>query len=160
MTAYEGSDYLDSLGDELALALGRAVWAFARIEWLTYEYMRALSDDSLDELMGDQLFRARIRLTRQLVERLEGKASEKAAAVAAIEQAERLADRRNTLVHNPWQIWIDLERKDFLTEIQKYNRREKKLDLSAVKAFTDEATQTASALQVALGALIRPSITI
>ena len=147
-------NYLSGLNDELALALGHAVWAFAQIEWVTYEYMKELSNDSLDELMGDQLFKARVRLIRHLIDRVEDKASEKRVAISAIDQAEKLADRRNTIVHNPWQIWIDLDRRGFMTEIQKYNKREKKLDLKAVSLFAEEALQTSKDLQSALRALI------
>lgn len=156
MNTSPGSNYLDDLSDELALALGQAVWAFARIEWLTYEYMKTLSTDSLDELMGDQFFKSRVRLIRQLVDRV-GSKNAKVTAIAAIDHAERLADRRNILVHNPWQIWVDLERRNFMTEIQKYNKRERKLDLSAVKQFTKEAMQAAQDLQSALSALTIPS---
>ena len=49
--------YLETLYKELALALGDAVWAFAGIEWLTYECLRRLSKDRLDELVGDLTFR-------------------------------------------------------------------------------------------------------
>lgn len=153
MSVEQEKHYLEVLGDELSLALGHAVWAFARIEWLTYEYMRKLSSDSLDTLMGDQLFRARIKLIRQLVQRLEGCESEKQAALACIDRAEKLADQRNTIVHNPWQIWIDFERGDFVTEIKKYTNRQKTFDLSAIRAFTESAQQTASDLQDALGVL-------
>ncbi len=153
MSIEQERHYLEVLGDELSLALGRAVWAFARIEWLTYEYMRKLSTDSLETLMGDQPFRVRIKLIKQLVQRLEGCENEKQTALSCIDRAERLADQRNTIVHNPWQIWIDFERRDFVTEIKKYTNQQKTFDLSAVRAFTESAQQTASDLQDALGAL-------
>jgi hypothetical protein len=155
MSVEQEKHYLEILGDELSLALGKAVWAFARIEWLTYEYMKKLSSDSLDMLMGDQMFKARIKLVKHLVLRIEGLEVEKIRAVACIDRAEKLADQRNTIVHNPWQIWIDFDREDFVTEIQKYTKREKKLDLTAVRSFTESAQQTASDLQDALGTLTR-----
>jgi hypothetical protein len=123
------------------------------IEGLTYRYMKALSSEPLDTLMGDQLFKARIKLIKHLVERVEGKEEDKNDALRYIQKAEKLAETRNVIAHNPWQIWIDFERDDFRTEIQKYTKKEKSFDLTAVRKFTEDARETASDLEHALGAL-------
>ena len=119
MAADAEPHYLEVLYKDLALALGNAVWAFARIEWLTYEYLRHLSADHLDELVGDVSYRARTSILRRIVERSDANAEKKETALAAIKQAEGLAEKRNIIVHNPWRIWVDLDAKDFMTEIQK-----------------------------------------
>jgi len=145
--------YLEVLGDELSLAVGQAIWAFARIEWLTYEYLKHLCRDELDILMADQLFRARTRVMRRLVERLEKAQDKKDQALEWISQAEQLSDQRNTIVHNPWKIWIDFDRRDFMTEIQRYAKQHKKLDLKQVRAFTERAQEVAAGLKESLAAL-------
>lgn len=147
-------NYLEELGDELALALGHAIWTFSKIEWLTYKYMRKLSSEPLDVLMGNQQFGSRISLLKQLVERIEGMAEQKKLALQLIESANKLVKDRNTIVHNPWQIWIDLEKSDFRTEIQRYSDPNKAVDLSAIKLFTEDAHKTASDLESALNALV------
>lgn len=147
-------NYLEELGDELALALGHAIWTFSKIEWLTYKYMRKLSSEPLDVLMGNQPFGSRISLLKQLVERIEGMAEQKKLALQLIESANKLAKDRNTIVHNPWQIWIDLEKSDFRTEIQRYSDPNKAFDLSAIKQFTENAQKTASELEFALNTLV------
>jgi len=43
----EEKHYLEELSDDLALKLGRAVWNFAKIEWLTYEYISHLCNDDI-----------------------------------------------------------------------------------------------------------------
>ena len=101
--------YLEDLNAELAQALGEAIWAFAMVERLTYKYLRKLSSEPLDELMGDQLFRARLKLVRHLVQRLKGQDEDKALALHYISKAEKLAETRNLIAHNPWQTWIDFE---------------------------------------------------
>jgi len=153
MSREEERHYLEVLGDELSLAVGQAIWAFARIEWLTYEYLKRLSRDELDVLMADQLFRVRAKVMRRLVERLEKANDKKDQALGWISQAEQLSDQRNTIVHNPWQIWIDFDRRDFMTEIQRYAKQHKKLDLAQVRAFTERAQQVASGLKESLAAL-------
>jgi hypothetical protein len=137
-------------GDELSLALGRAIWAFSKIERLTYEYLKALSNEPLDVLMVDQPFKSRIKLIKQLVERLAGQHEDKAFALRQINKAESLADIRNMIAHNPWCIWIDFETKSVKSEIQKYHKREKKHDLSSICKFTEDAQKCASSLENAL----------
>jgi hypothetical protein len=127
------------------------------IEGLTYRYMKSLSSEPLDTLMGDQLFKARIKLIKHLVERIKGKDEEKGRALRYIQKAEKLAETRNVIAHNPWQIWIDFERDDFRTEIQKYTKKEKTFDLTAVRKFTEDAREAASGLEYALSALTSSS---
>ncbi len=100
----EQPHYLETLHKELALTLGNAVWAFARIEWLTYSCLRSLSRDRLDELVGDLSFRNRTVILRRLVGVKNSSQDKKERAYIAIKTAEDLSDRRNIIVHNPWQI--------------------------------------------------------
>jgi hypothetical protein len=154
MAAYEDtSNYLETLYKDLALALGDAVWAFARIEWLTYEWLGRLSKDALDELVEDMTFRPRIELLCRLVNRRHASQDAKSAAVAALKVAGDLAGRRNTIVHNPWRIWVDLEARAFMTEIQKYGSSERKVDLVQLRTFTDECGRVEATLKEALNAL-------
>lgn len=153
MSQEEEKHYLEVLGDELSLAVGQGIWAFTRIEWLTYEYLRRLSRDELDVLMGDQLFRARTKVVRKLILRSEKAQAVKDQAISWISRAEQLAEQRNTIVHNPWQIWIDFNRRDFMTEIQRYAKRDTKLDLAQVRTFSGRAQEVASGLQDSLNAL-------
>jgi hypothetical protein len=139
--------YLEDLNAELAQALGEAIWAFAMVERLTYKYLRKLSNEPLDELMGDQQFRARIKLVRHLVERLTGQDEEKGLALHYIDKAVKLAETRNLLAHNPWQTWIDLEESTFKSEIKKSTNESKTINLERVREFTDEAREAASTLE-------------
>ena len=68
---------MDGLNAELAQELGKAIWAFALIERLTYKYLRKLSSEPPDALMGDLNFGARVKLIRHLVVRLEGQAEDR-----------------------------------------------------------------------------------
>lgn len=145
--------YLEVLYRDLALALGNAVWAFARIEWRTYEYLRRLSRDHLDEVVGDVAFRVRCSILRRLVERTTQAAEIQERALRAIREIEKLADRRNVIVHNPWSIWIDLDAGDFMTKIQKYSNRQNAVDLDQIKRFTAAAEAAERELRAALNAL-------
>ncbi|OGT80108.1 MAG: hypothetical protein A3H91_10170 [Gammaproteobacteria bacterium RIFCSPLOWO2_02_FULL_61_13] len=145
--------YLETLYKDLALALGDAVWAFARIEWLVYEQLGRLSTDRIDELVGDMNFRHRANILRRLVERRATDEVKRERALSAIQAAEALSDRRNIIVHNPWRIWVDLNAKEFMTEIQKYSNREKKVNLDDLRKFAADAEAAESALREALGAL-------
>ena len=153
MIREEEKHYLEVLGEDLSLAVGQAIWAFARIEWLTYEYLKLLSSDRLDMLMGDQSFRARTKVIRKLILRSENTQAQKDQALDWISQAEKLSEQRNIIVHNPWQIWVDFDRRDFMSEIQRYEKRDKKLDLAQVRTFTERAQEVASGLKDSLNAL-------
>jgi hypothetical protein len=153
MAAEGEPHYLQVLYKDLALALGNAVWAFARIEWLTYEYLGRLSADHLDELVGDVSYRARTSILRRIVERSDANTEKKERALAAIKQAESLAEKRNIIVHNPWRIWVDLDAKDFMTEIQKCSNPTKKVDLSELQEFAASAEKIEVELRDSLNAL-------
>lgn len=148
-----GPHFLEVLYQDLALALGDAVWAFARIEWLVYEYLGCLSRDRVDELVGEVAFRSRCSILRRLVERRASTPESKGRALRAIQEAEKLAERRNIIVHNPWSIWIDLDAKEFMTEIQKYLNRSSKVDLNELRRFTESAGNVERELKESLNAL-------
>lgn len=145
--------YLETLYRDLALALGDAVWAFAKIEWLTYEALGRLSAERLDELVGDVSFRGRTAILRRLVERRDTTVEAKERALSAIGAVETLANERNVIVHNPWKVWVDLDQREFMTEIQKYSNPAKKMNLDQLRAFIDCATVAEFELKEALGAL-------
>lgn len=152
-TNTEEPHFLETLHRELALALGNAVWAFARIEWFTYESLGRHSPGRVDELVGDVNFRPRVAILRRMVERKKSAPDKKARALAAIKAAESLSEERNIIVHNPWQIWIDLDAEEFMTEIQKYTKPEKSVDLAKLKAFTEKCGAAEVELKEALNAL-------
>lgn len=145
--------FLETLHKDLALALGDAVWAFARIEWLIYESLRQLSRDRIDELVGDVNFRPRIAILRRIVQRKESVPERQERALAAIKTAEGLGEKRNIIVHNPWRIWIDLDAEKFMTEIQKYTNPDKTVDLNQLKAFVEDCGKAEVELREALNAL-------
>ncbi|WP_321927585.1 hypothetical protein [Paraburkholderia guartelaensis] len=149
-------DELHQMRTELAQALGEAIWAFAMIERLTYGYMKKLSSDRLDELMGGQQFRSRIELVERLVKRLKGQEADKTVALRYIDKAKKLADKRNTLAHNPWQIWIDFDESKLKSEVMKVTDETKRLDLAMVREFREEAGEVASTLEYLLGQLHYP----
>ena len=149
----EQPHFLDTLYKDLALALGDAVWAFARIEWLTYESLGRLSRDRVDELVGDVNFRPRVTILRRIVQRKKIVYEKKERALAAIKTVEDLAEKRNIIVHNPWRIWIDLDAKKFMTEIQKYTNPDKAVDLTQLKVFVEDCSNAEVELREALNAL-------
>lgn len=144
---------LEVLYKDLALALGDAVWAFARIEWLIYEYLGQLSVDRLDQLVGDLAFRSRTSILTRIIERRDTSAEARNRALTAIKEAEKQAVKRNIIVHNPWRIWIDLDAKKFMTEIQNYSKPEKKVDLNELRQFVKATEKIEIELKESLGAL-------
>jgi hypothetical protein len=147
------SNFLEALYKDLALALGDAVWAFARIEWLTYESLGHLSSDHLDEIVGDLNFRSRTAIIRRIVEQRETSSEKKNRALSAIQSAEDLAGKRNIIVHNPWRIWIDIEAKEFMTKIQKYTQPNRTVDLKEIRSFVEACGKAEVELREALYAL-------
>ena len=147
------SHFLEVLYRDLALALGDAVWAFARIEWLVYEYLGRLSKDHVDALVGEVAFRPRCSILRRLIERRASTPVSKERAMRAVQEAEKLAERRNIIVHNPWKIWIDLDAEEFMTEIQRYSNPNSKVDLNELKRFTESAANVEQELKDSLNAL-------
>lgn len=123
------------------------------VEKLTYRYLKTLSSEPLHVLMADQPFASRIRLIRHLVDRLKGQDDAKAIAAQCLNEAEKLARIRNVLAHNPWSIWVDLDRSEFMTEIQKVTDENKTLDLVQVREFRDAARRLASDFEFVLGEL-------
>jgi len=57
MAEEQNENYLETLSDELSLALRRAIWTFSKIEALTYEFIKVLSKDNLNDLLGRQTFK-------------------------------------------------------------------------------------------------------
>ena len=144
---------LEVLYRDLALALGDAVWAFARIEWFTYECLERLSHEHLEELVGDLNFRPRTSIIRRIIERRELPATKRDRVLAAINAVDDLSSRRNLIVHNPWRIWIDFEAREFMTEIQKYSQPNKKLDLEELRSFAKACGTAEVELRESLNAL-------
>lgn len=154
MSIQEEENFIETLSDELASALGRAIWAFAKIEWLTYKYMKKLSKEDLDVLVDGLLFSKRIEIIKRLVNRIDGFKNEKVESIKCLNEVSKLADERNLIVHNPWQIWIDFEKQDFMSEIHKHSNSSKKLDLSQVNLFTEKTQKVTSDLQQAMQPLV------
>jgi N-acetylglutamate synthase-like GNAT family acetyltransferase len=151
--APESPHFLETLYKDLALALGDAIWAFARIEWQTYERLRMHSQDGLDDLLGDIGFRQRTTILRRLIERNKPDADKLERVANAIAAVEKLSERRNIIVHNPWKIWIDLDAEKFMMHIQKYTQPGKTIDLAALKQFTEECGTAETELRDSLNAL-------
>ncbi len=161
MAEEHNENYLETLSDELSLALGRAIWTFAKIEALTYEYIKELSKDSLNDLLGRQTFKSRMDLVKKLIERIENLDAEKAQALSVINKLDSLLKRRNMIAHNPWLIWIDLEQEIFMTEIHdaskpmdKQNAKET-LNLEKINQFTIETQEIVLELKRALAPLTK-----
>ena len=143
--------HLEELNNELSLALGKAVWAFAMIEKLMFEYMKQLSRDDLPDLIGYQSISKRIEIIKKLINRIEGLDSEKQQALNRIAQIQELSNSRNQIAHWPWLIWIDLEERVFKTEIQDLqNKNKAPIDKKKIKEFTEKAGELASDLEIAL----------
>ena len=149
----EPRGHLESLSDDLSLALGRAVWAFSVIESATFDYLKQLSTEPLHELMVDQLFKSRLSLALKLVERIDGFPEEKAQAQRFLNRAEELAKTRNAIAHNPWRIWADFELRELRADIQPPRANAKVHTLETVRQFTVEAEATSLGLSDALRSL-------
>jgi hypothetical protein len=149
----ETPHFLETLHKDLALALGDAIWAFARIEWQTYERLRIHSRDGLDDLLGDIGFRQRTAILQRLIERGKPDTNKLKRVVSAIAAVEKLSARRNIIAHNPWRIWIDLDAEKFMMNIQKYTQPGKTFDLAELKRFTEDCGTAEAELRDALNAL-------
>lgn len=148
--------YLATLYRELALALGNAIWAFARIEWVITKGLSRLSEcHVLGELVSEVDFGKRADMLKALVNQSDKDNVRKKEAKDAIEQAKQLSGKRNIIAHNPWQIWIDMDvdANDFMTEIQKYANKNSRVTLETLTEFIAECDVTEERLTVALGAL-------
>ena len=115
---------MEILNKDLALALGDAVWAFARIEWLVYECLGWLSVDQIDQLVGDLPFRSRTAILTRIVDRREADSRRKQRVQTAIEKAEKLSEKRNIMllasefflmsvvtwnIHSVWLVYYTLQ---------------------------------------------------
>lgn len=139
--------FLEQLGQELTEKLGDAIWSFAKIERLTYEYLRVLGGQESLVLAGHQNFVPRLNALKRLIEVKELKADASARVLELLAQAETLAKKRNAIAHNPWQIYIDLERMDFVSEIIKYMNQEERIDRAGLEAFTKESDKVGKDLE-------------
>jgi hypothetical protein len=146
-------DAINELEEKLSLALGRAVWAFARVELESYNYLRLLARDSIDRFMANHSLSARLKVVRELIKRLPGNESEKAKALECWSRAERLSRTRNIIAHNPWRISLDFEAKGFRSEIWTSWAEKGNLDLPRLEAFAEETAGLAAELQQLLGKL-------
>jgi hypothetical protein len=144
---------LNQMGAELSMALGSAIWAFAQIEKLTYEFIAKQYADSIDDLIGELSFRSRTKILRKIIKEKKPSSDKLNRVIKAINEANKLSEERNIIVHNPWKIWIDLDEKEFKTEIQKHTQPEKKLDLNQLLEFAAKANAVETKLRFSLNAL-------
>lgn len=157
MISTDMADSAQQFHAELTQAVGEAIGAFALIEMLTYRCMADLSSEPLHELMADQSFSARMRLSRKLVKRLKEQDELKAIVLHHFDDAEKLAQTRNIIAHNPWMVSVNLDEGSFgEAEILKVTDQTKNLDLKLVREFTDKARELGFALGRALGQLRYP----
>lgn len=150
MDKVNSQNYLEELSDELSMALGKAIWTFAKIEALTFEYIKKLSRDDLNSLLDNPSISSQIKLIIKLIDRIKGFDIEKAQALVVIKEIEALLKDRNTIAHNPWLIWIDFELNDFVTEIHNPSKATHKPNLNSVNAFTVKAGNLVLKLRSAL----------
>lgn len=153
MTESSAEDYLEELYKELAAMLGEAVWAFSRIEWRSYEFIGQLSNERLDQLMGRIGFSARISILEQLLDRSEADTELKEEATSALQEALKLAGRRNLLIHNPWRVYVDFDSHEFQGEFQKYTDDQKNLSREELGKFIKDCRASQARLEAAFGAL-------
>lgn len=153
MALPESPHFLETLHTELALVLGNAIWAFARIEWQTYERLRLHSRDGLHEIMGELGFRQRISIMKRLVERLHPEPVTLKRITDAIGVVEKLSEKRNLIVHNPWRLWIDMESEKIMTHIEKYAQPGKAMSLVELRKFALDCDLAETELREALNSL-------
>ena len=152
MTDYAHAEYLENLNRELALAIGNAIWAFAQIEWaVTITLGRGGSN--LDHILSELPFRQRTTVLKRILPELGLYPETIEELGACLNQFERLSEKRNLIAHNPWKIWLDSEAKEIMTEIQHYSRQNKKLDLSALKEFSNDCAEALKRFEAAAVAL-------
>ena len=147
----EERHYLDVLTDELSLKLGQAVWAFARIEKLLFDYTKQLSkEDDLNDLLGYQPIKKRIEIIKKLINAIENLNSEKQEALACLDRVFKLSKDRNQIAHNPWSIWVDLEERVFKTEIHDPQNKSQPINKQKITKFTKDAEELAFQLKNSL----------
>jgi hypothetical protein len=145
------NNFLEKIGDELALATGYAVWAFARLESLTRKYMKMLSKEDLDALVSELSFMERIKVIRKLVERFDGLEDEKEKAKKCLNRASEFAGKRNLIAHNEWQISIVRKTRVLNKEIWKHSKPSGiKIGLDEVRLFTENTEKFSAELEDAM----------
>ncbi|HZN26940.1 MAG TPA: hypothetical protein VFB75_22130 [Burkholderiales bacterium] len=148
---------LGDLGDELAKKLGHAIWAFARIEWTTYEFLiyftRTHDEMRLLPLLNEMSFEQRTAALRKLIDQYASGTPEAKKAKGLIEDAKELAKMRNVLAHNPWTTWINQLARTFSSSISKRTDQKKNLTEAEVKQFAVDADKLGGELLQALQAV-------
>jgi hypothetical protein len=144
---------LNQMGAELSMALGGAIWAFAQIEKLTYEYIAKQYADPIDDLIGELSFGSRTKILRRIVKQKNPPHEKLDRVNKALNEANKLSEERNIIVHNPWRVWIDLDEREFKAEIRKHTKPEKKLDLKQLSEFGVKANAVETELRNALDSL-------
>ena len=151
----------------MALKLGHAIWGFARIEWLSYRYVKSLSESDLNSLVDDFLslteaqgFSSRTKILKKLVKRSGADSALVENAIQLLNKAMKLAEKRNIIVHNPWQIWIDLNKEEFVSEISHpLDSTAERLSEADIDQFAKDAEELERQLETALSALTNASRT-
>jgi hypothetical protein len=153
MATSEGAGFLESLGDDLAMKLGHAIWGFAKIEWVVCDFIARLSNDDVLFLVGEQPFHSRVAMLRKLIDRTEVDETVKKKAKDSLAEAEQLAKKRNICVHNPWQTYIRMSGSGLASEIWRHSNNEHKLTVDEVVELASEAANLADQLRDDLSAL-------
>lgn len=146
-------NYLEQLGKELSQKLGDAIWDFAKIEWLTYKYIKLLAGSDVLELVAHQSFKLRLDVLGKIVKQKDCDSTLSKSAFAVFSEARLLSDKRNTIVHNPWQVYVDLDRMDFVTEISKYTNPNHSFNVNDIESFTADAQRISTEMEKILGML-------
>jgi hypothetical protein len=124
-------------GQELAFDLGEAVWMFAKLESVTFEYLRVLSEDRLDLAMKNVMLDGRLLMVTELVKRSSFNAAPmKDIALAALSDLRALIPQRNMIVHNPWDVWFDAEEVGFRADIDRLPERKKTIARDEIQRFS------------------------
>ena len=145
-------EFLTSLNNELALAIGNAVWAFAKIEWAVTSALGRAGNE-LDHILAEFPLKQRTTVLRKLLPELAVPKDVQVRVATSLTSIESLSTRRNLIAHNPWMVWMDLDAREIMTEIQHYARPERKLDLSSLSEFTEECQRVLDEFEAAVVAL-------
>ena len=146
------TEFLDSLNKDLALAIGNAVWAFARIEWAVTTALGRGGYD-LDQILAEFPFRQRTTVLKKLIPNMGLTKDVHDNVLSKIIWIEKLSERRNLIAHNPWMIWLDSDAKAIMTEIQHYTQPKRKLDMTQLIEFTEECNRALEEFEAAAFAL-------
>jgi hypothetical protein len=121
--------------EKLAAILGEAIWAFSKIERMTYEYLKALSVEPLHHFMQGVSFSGRLAVIKQLILRIENYDAPKTSALGALKEADALAKTRNLIAHNPWSISINFTTKDLDFHIEKVTDQTVQITYNELEKF-------------------------